>query len=128
MMMGEPTAQPGAIKHFEGLEISTLSYKNYYLRYEAEQEFILNLIASLPALPSSQIQSDTTCEQSLESIASSTFSPSEFNKVSEVEFWQPAQIETPEYYTCLKVPYLHTILFDKESQIVYHIVEEIIDY
>jgi hypothetical protein len=127
LMMREPTIKPSEIEKFQGVEINTLSYRNYYLRYKADKEFVLALVASMPSSPSIQLYSNTVCEESSD-FESEHFLPSEYNKIDSIDFWRPNQIKEKEYYTCLKVPFSHTMLFDKESKIVYHVVEELVDW
>ena len=130
-MMREPTKQPSEIKNFQGVEVNTLSYRNYYLRYKADKEFVLDLVSSMPSSPSTQLSSTKDCrsgEDFSEREASEEFLPSEYNKISEIEFWKPEKITEKEYYMCLKLPFSHTMLFDKESKIVYHVIKELVDW
>ena len=131
LMMREPTKQPSEIKNFQGVEVNTLSYRNYYLRYKADKEFILDLVSSMPSSPSTQLSSNADCrsgEDFSDEEASKEFLPSEYNKIGEIEFWKPEKIKEREYYICLKLPFSHTMLFDKESKIVYHVIEELVDW
>jgi hypothetical protein len=126
-MMRESTEKPNEIENFQGIEVDTMSYKTYYLRYKADKEFILDLVASMPSSPSSQLDSNTVCEEAWD-FESEVFYSSEYNKVGDIDFWNPNQIQEKEYYSCLKVPFSHTMLFDKESKLVYHVVEELVDW
>jgi len=131
LMMREPSKKPSEIKDFQGVEVNTMSYRNYYLRYKADKEFILDLVSSMPSSPSTQLRSSKDCRSSFDfsdEEASKEFLPSEYNKIDEIEFWKPEQIKEKEYYMCLKVPFSHTMLFDRESKIVYHVVKELVDW
>lgn len=120
-----PMSVPSELKDFQGVYTESPGFTNYYLRYSATKEFALNLIASMPYKKSDQVNSDDVCHlsSSYSSVKEKFFPKSD--DLSKVDFWNPGQIKDGEYYTCVKFPWEHTVLFDKTSDIVYEVINEI---
>jgi hypothetical protein len=127
-MFREPTVSPPEIRNFQGTKTESPGFITYYLRYNADKDFILDLVASMPSSPSEDVRSDTICQNSLPAISEKEFLPSDFNEINDLGYWKIDEIKQKEYYTCLKVPWSHTMLFDQDSDTIYHVVSEIQGY
>jgi hypothetical protein len=123
-MYHEPEPVPSQIKNFQGMRIDLPGFTSYYLRYDSNEWFVLNMVNSMPSYQSAELESDSRCEVTGE-YAAEKFSLNYTDELSKQSFWQPEQIKEKEYYTCFKFPWRHTILFDKRSGTVYHVIEEI---
>ena len=124
-IFGKPTLVPIAFQDFQGVTTEFSGFTNYYMRYEVDKkETLLNTIESIPTVSSLEIKSDMeTCisEQKTDNNVQSAFiSPPD--DLSQLSFWHPDEIKEPEYFSCLRFPWLHVFLFDKKSNIVYHVV------
>jgi hypothetical protein len=122
--------QPGSafpeITNFQGLRADFPGFTNYYLRYTASKDAVLAWVAASPASESAEIKSDSSCNPALweSSGLKERFAPRAV-VAEKMPFWNPNEIAAQEYYTCLRFPWLHTLIFDPRSHLVYHVIEEI---
>jgi hypothetical protein len=126
----EPRDAFPEIKNFRGIRIDFPGFDNYYLRYNAPKEFVLDMAASMPFIESS-LESDVECKreprenEGLRERLFPTVPPVLKETLAKVSFWKPDEISEKEYFTCLKFPWSHTIVFDKSSDVIYHVVEQV---
>lgn len=124
-VMTGKNALPNEIQAFQGVAYEFPGFTNYYLLYEVDdKEWLLDWVESLPAGHSIEIKPEQmVCEKAFESSVYEDFFPT-VDDLSQVEFWHPEQIADKEYYTCLRFPWSHSLLFDKVSKMVYHVIRE----
>ena len=124
VMFRETTPNPNFIENFQGVEFDVLGYKEYYLRYEVNDiQELLDFISSMPAGSFNDIQT-TKCSINYGSGEKKFYSDVKFIDLDSLYFWHPEEISEKEFYDCYRTPWGHTILEDKNSNVVYHVVIE----
>ncbi len=124
LMFEESKPIPPEIKNFQGIRIEIPGFSSYYLRYNSNKWFIINMVNSLPYQKSIELPPDVDCEKS-DGFEAATFTPQYTDVLNDTTFWQPEEIDNKEYYSCFKFPWKHTLMFDRTSDTVYHVIEEI---
>lgn len=124
------SALPVEIQNFQAARYDFPGFTNYYLRYEVDnKDWALAWVESLPTAPSAEIKPEQMlCETARENLVKEDFFPmKQVADLSQVEFWHPEQVVDKEYYTCLRFPWNHSLLFDMASKTVYPVIQEIRD-
>lgn len=101
------------VQYYSGLHTS-------YFEYEADKYLVLKTISELPFLQSASI-ADTLCR---EIPAMQLGPPWEDLSAAKSDFSMPdLQNEATQIFECLKPPYRHTIVLNKNSNHIYHRIE-----
>ena len=118
---------PADIGDLEGVEVTSLMFTQYYFRYHADRDFVLSLIVSVPCVESLGVASDSECKPENDwQWIKERFSPRS-PELAQMPYWRPSEVNDAEYYRCIRFPWNHTVMFDKSSDLVYHVIESIWD-
>jgi hypothetical protein len=63
-MYHEPQSIPPQITNFQGVRIEIPGFTSYYLRYNADELFVLSIVDSMPFYESIELRSEEKCEAS----------------------------------------------------------------
>ena len=115
-----------SIKQLIGTQTESFPVYVYYLKYIAPQYKLLAGMKHIIPDKKFSIPSDDSCMPT---------SIDEFNKECSKDqkdaqaayFWNFTQLKKYAIYGCFKAPFRHYIIFDKNSDTVYHRIEEIME-
>ncbi len=115
-----------SIKQLIGTQTESFPVYVYYLKYIAPQNKVLAGMKHIIPDKKFSIPSDDSCTPT--SIAEFNKECSKDQKDAQTAyFWNFSHLKKIAIYGCFKAPFRHYIIFDKNSDTVYHRIEEIMD-
>jgi hypothetical protein len=121
--LSEKTLETMEIHDVMGVKVKYLSgHESRYFAYEADPDLVIRAISQIPFLPYTKY-SDTHCRkiscEDLEVIRQNIPTM----ELSSSSFFWTALSKPPEAYECIKSPYRHTLLIERESNLIFHRME-----
>jgi hypothetical protein len=121
--LSEKTLETMEIHDVMGVKVKYLSgHENRYFAYEADPDLAIRAISQIPFLPYAKY-SDSHCRRisckDLEVIRQNISTM----ELSSSSFFWAALSKLPEAYECIKSPYRHTLLIERESNLIFHRME-----
>jgi hypothetical protein len=115
-----------SITEIKGIQTDKNFFYTEYCVYTGPKKRVLNSVDKI--IP--QKVNDYTSDDKCYSVSRQTFyndiAPYEKNKQTAF-FWNFEKLKSYEIYSCVKAPMRHYIIFDKNSDTVYHRIEELRD-
>jgi hypothetical protein len=97
-----------------------------YCVYRGDKNKVLKGVNSIMPKKVNDYTSDDKCYSVTKQTFSEDIVPDEKNSETAF-FWNFEKLKKYEVYTCIKAPFRHFIIFDKNSDTVYHRIEELRD-
>lgn len=114
------------IKELKGIQVDNNSIYTEYCVYRGQKDRVLNGINKIVPKSSADYSSDKNCYPVSKQSFYKNIIADERN-ISTSFFWQFEQSKDFEIYTCIKAPLRHYIIFDQNSDTVYHRIEELLN-
>jgi hypothetical protein len=115
-----------SITEIKGIQLDNNFIYTEYCVYTGSKERVLQGVDKIIPKKVNDYTSDNKCH----SVSTQTFyhdiAPYEKNKQTAF-FWNFERLKGYKIYTCVKAPLRHYLIFDKNSDTVYHRIEEIRD-
>ena len=114
------------VTYVKGVQFDDVLFYRNYCVYKGQKDRVLKGVNAIVPQKTSGYNSDTTCYP----VSAATFyrdvMASEKSKETAF-FWYFETLKTYEVYTCVKAPWQHYLIFDRNSTTVYHRIGEIRD-
>ena len=115
-----------SVKEIKGVQFDIfMRYVNFFV-YEANRKGVLKSVSSIVPEKTSDILSDSFCTPITAYEVLQMAGPGEHNEHTEF-FWHFRQLRKIEAFRCVKGHWGHFIIFDSNSDTVYHKIEELKD-
>lgn len=116
-----------SIKEIKGVQIDMNMLYVEYCVYRGEKDRVLKGVERIEPQRKTDYGSDSLCKPTtMADFLKHTVPNAERNDATEF-FWKLTGLKNYEVYECLKAPMHHYIIFDKNSDTVYHRMEELRD-
>ena len=115
-----------SITEIKGIQVDHDILYVEYCVYTGKKNRVLQGVNVIEPIKVNDYKSDGKCYPVTPEDFYQDIAPGEKNNQTSF-FWNFEKLKTYEIYTCIKAPLRHYIIFDKNSDTVYHRLEELLD-
>jgi len=118
--------QSRSIKEIKGVHFDIYMFNVNFFVYRASREIVLKGVSNIQPEKTFDIKSDSICTPIDDSEVLKMGVPEDHNQYVKF-FWHFKQLQKMQAFRCVKGHWRHYIIFDNNSDTVYHEIEEIRD-
>jgi hypothetical protein len=115
-----------SITEIKGIQVDMYLLYVDYCVYTGRKDRVLNAVDKIVAQKVNDYKSDGKCYSVSPADFYHDVAPEEKNKQTQF-FWNFEKLKRYKIYTCIKAPFRHYLIFDRQSDTVYHRIEELRD-